>query len=79
MFRDAMSTEFTYQFAILKPEKAHDITLSQLKKKLLFSMSMYLDKRGIPEPTLLYETYLNWLNGKMGRKDFEAEREREQI
>ena len=53
-----MSTEFTYQFAILKAKKAHNITLASLKK-LLFSMSMYLDKRGIPEPTLLYETYLN--------------------
>ena len=60
MFRDAMSTEFTYQFAILKPEKAHNIALSKLKKSAaLLSVSMSLDKLGIPEPTLLYETYLN--------------------
>ena len=56
MFRDAMCTEVTYQFANLKPEKANNIALSQFKK-LLLSMRLSLDKLGIPEPTLLYETY----------------------
>ena len=60
MFGDAMSTEVTQQFANLKPEKAHNIALSKLKKSAaLLSVSMSLDKLGIPEPTILYEIYFN--------------------